>query len=140
MERSSDAEEVRHGDALLRRRRAQHHETKSAARKTNLRDYLDVGGRVFATHYHYTWLKKGPDDAKSVATWGSTAGADNATNTYAIDTTFPKGMSFGKWLKNVNASADGANISLTDVAKSVSDTNPKSLNWISKPGDTYKVK
>lgn len=115
-------------------------ETKSAGDKTNLRDYLDTGGRVFATHYHYTWFKNGPDDVKSVATWGSTQGADNATNTYAIDTSFPKGMSFGKWLQNVSASADGANITLNDVAKSVSDTNAKSLNWISKPNDTYKVK
>ena len=89
---------------------------------------------------HYTWFKNGPDDVKSVATWGSTAGADNQTNSYAIDTSFPKGVSFGKWLQNVNASADGANIDLKAVAKSVSDTNAKSLNWISKPNDTYKVK
>lgn len=118
----------------------EHNETKPADSKTNLRDYLDAGGRVFATHYHYTWFKNGPADVASVATWGSTAGADGAQNTYAIDTSFPKGQSFGKWLTNVQASADGQNISLKDVAKSVSDTNAKSLNWISKPGDPYKVK
>ncbi len=35
-------------------------------------DYLNAGGRVFATHYHYVWFKDSPQqEFKDIATWVS---------------------------------------------------------------------
>ena len=38
--------------------------------RTALRDYINAGGRVFATHYHYNWFQgDAPADLQSIATF-----------------------------------------------------------------------
>ncbi len=72
----------------------------------NLLEYVDSGGRVFASHYHYAWFIDGPFARYNVATW--TRGSDN-NNVYArVETTyqgqaFPKGQAMHDWLANVGA-------------------------------------
>ena len=46
--------------ALLACEAAVHDETKGAPAMENMHTWLDEGGKVFATHYHYTWFKDGP--------------------------------------------------------------------------------
>jgi hypothetical protein len=78
-----------------------------------LMDYAGMGGRVFASHFHYAWFNTGPFNtgANKLATW--TTGAqqidDNAGFPSDIDTTlvggaaFPEGSSLQQWLGNVKA-------------------------------------
>ena len=51
-------------------------QTKPTAAKQAMHDWLNEGGKVFATHFHYTWFKNSPAaDFQNVATWlGSSAG------------------------------------------------------------------
>ena len=85
---------------------------KTAGSKTALRDWLNEGGKAFATHYQYTWFKNSPAaDFKKVATWLGSSGGDQTGN-YDIDTTFPKGKIFNQWLANVKA-LTGTQIALT---------------------------
>ena len=78
---------------------------KSTASKEAMRAYLGRGGRVFASHYHYTWFKESPaSDFKTVATWNAPASAYGHED-LKVDTTFPKGAAFSSWLVNVGASA-----------------------------------
>jgi hypothetical protein len=98
-----------------------------------LEAYLNVGGRVFASHYHYAFFS-GPIDTAGTATYmapadwgmnlanwsdpgnggGGGGGGMNSDIGGVIDTTlngstnpFPKGVSLGKWLQNVNALGQG---------------------------------
>jgi hypothetical protein len=105
---------------------------KTTSSKTALHDWLDEGGKVFATHYHYTWFKNGPADFQGVATWlGSSGGSDDGV--YDIDTSFPKGVLFDKWLGTVGA-LTGTQISLSQVAESVGAVNTTdSERWIYNP-------
>src|SRR5262249_1746626 len=104
---------------------------KSAASKQALHDWLDEGGKVFATHYHYTWFKNGPADFKATANWlGSSGGDDDGA--YAIDTTFPKGKVFSEWLGTVGALTNGQ-INLTQVAESVGTVKGATQRWIYNP-------
>jgi hypothetical protein len=110
---------------------------ESTAAYTNLHDWLNEGGKVFASHYHYTWFQNSPDPAwKAVATWlgGSIA---LGSGTYDLNTTFPKGMVFGAWLNNVGALAGNASpptINLSFVASSASTVNTKTATqWIYDP-------
>ncbi len=101
--------------------------------KTNMQamhDYAEAGGRIFGTHYHYTWLKNGPqDDWKTVATW--VPGGGGSGSTFNVNETFPKGKAFAKWLVNVNASQIEGQISLANVTQSVGTVNPAtSQDWI----------
>jgi hypothetical protein len=105
---------------------------KTTTSKQALHDWLDEGGKVFATHFHYTWFKNSPaPEFKTVATWlGNSSGSD--TGLYDLDTSFPKGKVFSQWLANVSA-LTGTQIALTGVAESVSTVSAAAQRWIYNP-------
>jgi hypothetical protein len=111
--------------------------SESPAGYTNLHDWLNEGGKVFASHYHYTWFANNPDPAwKATATWlGGSVAAGMGTDD--IDTSFPKGMIFSQWLGNVGALAGNGpppTISLSSIATSVSTVNNATTQrWIYDP-------
>jgi hypothetical protein len=85
-----------------------------------LEGYLNAGGRVFASHFHYSWFS-GPlsttqnysaptDWGNHLATWTAGGGTANGPVSGVIDIVlngstmpFPKGVSLQKWLTNVGA-------------------------------------
>jgi hypothetical protein len=67
-----------------------------------LHSWANRGGRVFASHYSYTYLHDNGDFANT-ATWGGPQRVNDATTTGIIDTSFSKGKSFNTWLGNVSA-------------------------------------
>lgn len=109
---------------------SEHNETKPAGSMTAMRDFMNAGGRVFATHYHYTWFKNNPDGAvKGVANWTS-----GSTGTpYTVDDSFPKGRQFRDWLQNVGATTTPGSIVLNSVASDLSTVNPSAQRWIYRP-------
>jgi hypothetical protein len=112
--------------------------SKPASSMTALHDWLNEGGKVFATHFHYTWFKNGPSDFQGIATWlGKSMGSGSGT--YTLDTSFQKGQVLATWLNNVGA-ATGSTIALTGVATSVSTVGSSTTRWIydnaTSPPDT----
>jgi hypothetical protein len=101
------------------------------AGKQALHDWLNEGGKVFATHFHYTWFKNGPPDFVPIATWlGYSIGSGTCTNC-SIDTTTPSGKNFSAWLQGVGALSTTGGITLNGVADSVSTVNPTTTTrWI----------
>ncbi len=97
-----------------------------------LYDYANAGGRIVATHYHYTWLKNSPQsDWRALANWSTgTAGAGS----YDVDMSFPRGSDFASWLVANNATTTMGSIPLTDVTSSLSAVSPPAQSWIKKPG------
>ncbi len=95
----------------------------AAAIPQNLEDYLNAGGRAFASHFHYAWFSgplQGGGTYSAPADWGTNlaqwtggggGGGGGATATVGgtIVTTltaggaFPKGLALSQWLGNVNA-------------------------------------
>ena len=74
-------------------------------------DYADAGGRIFLSHWHNIWIGGDKDDPshglpdwKTIGTWDFAAPQDLDNNTATIDQTVPKGMSFAKWMLNVQGS------------------------------------
>ncbi len=102
----------------------------TTAGKQAMHDWLNEGGKVFATHFHYTWFANGPTDFRNVANWlGPSVGNQNVQG--AIDTTFAKGQAFHTWLKDVGALGTGGLLSMTGVATSVLGVNAQTtLRWI----------
>jgi hypothetical protein len=104
-------------------------QTKPASAMRAMHDWLDEGGKVFATHFQYTWFKNNPNaDLQGTATWLGTSNAFGAGN-YAVDTSFPKGKTFNDWLANVGALTNGT-IALNAVAASVSSVSAPTSRWI----------
>jgi hypothetical protein len=75
-----------------------------------LRQYADMGGRVFGSHFHYTWSKNLVPQWQNTAVY-NTAGTSNLTPTL-VDTTHPDGMAFSKWLTAVGASTTPGQLNL----------------------------
>ncbi|HZS38050.1 MAG TPA: hypothetical protein VFF06_14535 [Polyangia bacterium] len=118
-----------------------------------LEAYLNAGGRVFASHFHYAWFA-GPLDTQqnysapadwgtNLATWVAGGGQNNGVIGGLIDTTlngstmpFPKGVSLQKWLGNVNAlgrnGVPAAELSIYQPRfnSTVAATNKPSQPWI----------
>jgi hypothetical protein len=77
--------------------------TKSPAAIKALNDFADLGGRVFASHWHAYWFENGTPAFQSIATFNHRAGIPNPYDA-TIDQSFPTGMSLAKWMINVGGS------------------------------------
>jgi hypothetical protein len=100
------------------------------AAKQAMHDWLNEGGKVFATHFHYTWFQNGPADFQGVAKWLGYSLGLGTCNNCSLDTSFPKGQTFHDWLQDVGA-LSGTGINLTGVASSVSTVTPTTTSrWI----------
>jgi hypothetical protein len=101
-------------------------------------EYAAAGGRVFASHFHYTWFATGPFGAANLAAW--TAGTHQtpmSLGTSIVTTTwdnrpFPRGQAFYEWLYNVGALA-GNELALDSPPRYnayVTAANTASQPWI----------
>jgi hypothetical protein len=110
---------------------------QSSAGYGNVEDYVNLGGRLFVTHYSYTWLKNDPPQFSSVANWQIDENDRNdkpGANQFLdenIDTSFPKGQAFSDWLVDVDASATPGILSVNEWRHDVASENkPPSQRWI----------
>jgi hypothetical protein len=70
---------------------------KSMQARQALQDYADLGGRVFASHWHAYWFERGTPAFMSVGTFNHRAGL-GASYDATIDQTFDTGASLAKWM------------------------------------------
>lgn len=113
-----------------------------------LHDYANAGGRVFASHYHYSWLHTGPFGAGNLAIWrrGSQApemgtqddlGEVNGSIVTQLPNgeAFPKGQALLDWLTGVGALENGSlRIEDSRFNATVDGTHTASQSWITAPG------
>jgi hypothetical protein len=112
--------------------------TRPAAAYGAIGQYLDSGGRVFATDSFEDWFAPptGTNGFTSVAAWQPWLGG-NSYMSYFIDTTFPKGQAFGQWLLAngvATMAGGGIQVALTDTYADVNGSGPAmfptSTRWI----------
>jgi hypothetical protein len=123
--------------ALLSCEGGEHLENKGEGAPTarsGMVDYLDAGGRVFATHFHYVWFKDSPSkELRDLASFADNLPAPTK-GIHDVDMSFAKGAAFGNWLKAVDASKDVGKIDLTDVLDTVSTVHAPAIPWIKSAG------
>ncbi|HEX5655597.1 MAG TPA: carboxypeptidase regulatory-like domain-containing protein [Polyangiales bacterium] len=101
-----------------------------------LHDYASTGGRVFASHFHYSWFNTGPYGSENLASWrtgSNDIGDINAdiVTTLADGKAFAKGVALKDWLGNVGALTNGR-LRIEDARHNadVSAANDPSQPWI----------
>jgi hypothetical protein len=106
----------------------QHPETKGAAAVAAVSDYVDLGGRVFASHWHNYWLQEGWPDTVTLDFQ-----ADLNDIEADVDTTFDDGAELAQWLVNVQASTTLGKIDITAAQHTVTGVDPTlARRWIYK--------
>jgi hypothetical protein len=110
---------------------------KPAAAKQNVIDYANVGGRLFFTHYSYTYLFDVLPFMNTAAWVPADAHGQRPTPggkdplTGIIDQSFPKGMAFAQWLEVVGATNPGpGQIQIRDPRHDLDAVMPPSQRWI----------
>ncbi len=84
-------------------------EAAPSAIQQNVIDFANAGGRIFATHYNYTWLYDAPP-FNSTANWAidpysentfecELGGNDSCGETGIINMGFPRGLALAQWLE-----------------------------------------
>lgn len=128
---------------------------KTDAQQETLKQYADIGGRVFTTHFSYVWLagdnatnSEAHDPSGPWATVGqkgtgassighfdgkyfTSATEDNFVGD--VDTTFPKGKDFASWLQadKVNASPTPNKVPIREHFHDlIAVNNPPAQRWI----------
>jgi hypothetical protein len=114
----------------------QGHETTGMNQQA-LFDYAAAGGRVFASHFQYSWFNTGPFGAANLATW--TTDGNLIGNIGALVETirpsgelFPRGAALMDWLDAVGALDDTGELPIQAARHNadVSAANTASLPWL----------
>ncbi len=103
--------------------------TKPVTARQALFDYTNLGGRVFASHWHNYWIESGPDPWPSTVNENHLPDLGNITAT--INTGFARGAALAEWLLNVGGSTALGQIALTDTQHTVQSVDePDVEKWI----------
>jgi hypothetical protein len=65
----------------------------------DMQSFGDNGGKIFASHWHHSWLHKGPSPWNTVATF-TDGNAGTGTVTEYVNTSIQKGQDLAAWLQN----------------------------------------
>lgn len=90
---------------------------------TNMKTYLESGGRMFGTHFHYNWFapSTGPADFQMQAPWRQTTGF--GSKPFSVDDSFPRGKAFADWMQANNVTQQYGQVNVTDTRNSVAGLN-----------------
>jgi hypothetical protein len=114
-------------------------EQKPQPYMNNLKQYADLGGRVFMSHYHSVWIEgESGVPTHAPAVWPEVATCttdDYDTGTGIIDqANNPKGAAFATWMTNVQGSATPGTIVINESRQSCSAVdNQRAERWVFMP-------
>ena len=106
---------------------------KPAAATQAMRDYANAGGRLFLSHFHYVWMRTGPADFQSVATWNTTEAGLRSPTTATIDITFWKAAQLAAWMRENGIGGNNNQFEIRDVrasARTLNDSIAQRWAWI----------
>ena len=107
----------------------------TATGATNLLNYANSGGRVFATHFSYAWLDPNTPYSSQfppVANWNvnqPSPAPDPGTAT--VNTGFTDGAIMSQWLQNAGASTTAGQIQISTLRHDFNGVIPPTQPWLS---------
>jgi hypothetical protein len=114
---------------------------KPMADMQEMQKYLNTGGRVFSSHYHYVWWQYGPQPFPTTATWKGDGMGSGITAPFLIDTSFPKGKALADWLKFVEPTLTYGQLPINEVRNDVAGVNTQtSTRWVYSSDGTPSAK
>jgi hypothetical protein len=107
---------------------------KTPENGATLKGYADAGGRILFDHMHFRWFVKAIEAWEQIGEFDT--GDDFPPDTaFTVETGFPKGAAFSKWLVNVGASATAGQLVIAKAQKSAKVANPPMAQpWVTGAG------
>lgn len=108
----------------------------SAATMQNIEQYANLGGRIFASHYSYNWIKQQPAPSQwsGVVAWDPAASVPDPNETIPgyINTSFPKGKAMSDWLGQLGAANAGVIPKLLQPRRDIDSVNGSTVEWVAE--------
>ncbi|MEO8177313.1 MAG: carboxypeptidase regulatory-like domain-containing protein [Deltaproteobacteria bacterium] len=98
-------------------------EDKDARSMQAMYDYLNTGGRVFASHYQEVWFQQGPAPFPDLAEYVDDPSFDGDLSAQVV-TAFPKGLAMADWALANGASAAQGEIQIEGAQRTILQENP----------------
>jgi hypothetical protein len=116
--------------------------TLNSTNTTNLLNFANAGGRIFATHFSYDWLDPAaPYNAQfpPVANWTPSAEQSLNTGVGTVDTNFSDGATMAQWLQNAGSTVTGTGnqIDISTLRTDVSSVIAPSQPWLTLNSGSY---
>jgi hypothetical protein len=104
---------------------------KPAQELANLIDFANAGGRVYTSHFGYTWMWQNLPFS-GVATWDVTAADPDGGNsgTATVNTSFTAGQTLATWLQDVGASTSPGQMVLDTLRQNISGVIAPTQSWL----------
>jgi hypothetical protein len=102
---------------------------------TNLLNFAEAGGRIFATHYSYAWLQPtAPWNAQfgNVANWTTGAEQQVTMGVGTVQENFSDGIILADWLHNAGSTVAGTSneIDISTLRTDVGSVNAPAQSWV----------
>lgn len=119
----------------------QNENTKPPVALQAMHDYADIGGRIFASHWHNYWIQSGPAPWPTMAEWDFQSDP-SSPYTGVVEQGFPKGLALAEWLVNVGASQTPGELEINQPQHTLNGVNALlAQQWIyGKAQDPGSVK
>jgi len=101
---------------------------KPAQELANLVNFANAGGRIYASHYSYSWMYQNPP-FNTVVNW--TPGVGTYTSgTAAVNIGFTAGQTLSNWLQDVGASTTPGQIAVNTLRVDTAGVNAPTQSWL----------
>jgi hypothetical protein len=104
---------------------------KPAAELANMLNFANIGGRVYSSHYSYSWLYQNPP-FNGVANWdvGDADPDSGLSGTATVNTSFAGGATLATWLQNVGATTTPGQMALNTVRQNMDGVIAPTQSWL----------
>jgi hypothetical protein len=100
-----------------------------AAGVKNLTDYANAGGRLYITHVGGDWMRQPPEPFPGLVTWNNQPDPASPL-ACTVDTSFPKGQTFAKWLQALGVTPAFGELSLVNPQWLVDAVKAPARRWV----------
>jgi hypothetical protein len=110
---------------------------KPAPELANLISFADAGGRVYASHFSYSWMYQNPPFS-GVASWlGATQDVTPDPGVATVDTSFTAGQTLATWLQNAGATTTLGQMPISTLRKDTNGVIAPTQSWLALNNSAY---
>jgi hypothetical protein len=104
---------------------------KPAVELGNLVNFANLGGRVYSSHYSYSWMYQN-SPFNTVVNWAPLQNDDLPDGTATVNTSFTAGLTLAEWLQSpaIAATTTQGQMAISTLRHDFNGVNPPTRNWL----------